>query len=269
VVRRRVIIAALSGAATVAVVAGVRARRHQIWRSMRRRQRYLEGRVRGLGYRVARRHPDPDVPDHVLAQRVRSVLGPIQKRLTTRRVHVIVCDHVVSLRGTVPSAEAAQTIVNATLGVSGVNSVISHLEVRAEPRLHAHPRRSRAYRRLRSTVAAFGVTGDAEIHRIVRAVLSTLLKRLPPGERVHVTCHLPDDVLALLGDLSGDASDIRDRRAFYAAVEAATGLEDTVPDLVGALLDELRMLVPEEVRDVEAVLPADLKELWRHPLVTV
>lgn len=32
-----------------------------------------------------------------------------------------------------------------------------------------------------------------------------------------------------------------------------------------AVLDALHALVPEEVRDVEAVLPAGLKPLWADP----
>jgi uncharacterized protein (DUF2267 family) len=227
------------------------------------------GRVRGLVYRLRAGHPDRDVPDQVLAQRIRSTLGPLQKRLGTGRMHVVVCDHVASLHGVVDTVETARALEQATLRVWGVDQVVSYLRLGAAPVRQAQPRRSEAYQRLRSTVAGAGITGIPEGNRIIREVLATFLRRLPEQERRHVSSHLPEDVRALIGEVTGPPSDIRARSDFYAAVATSAGTtEENVPALVGALLGDLRALVPEEVDDVGAVLPADLEDLWRDASVT-
>ncbi|MDX1620487.1 MAG: hypothetical protein R3320_05825, partial [Nitriliruptorales bacterium] len=43
--------------------------------------RDLANRLEGAAYRVRGDRPDPDVDDQVLTQRVRSQLGPLEKRL--------------------------------------------------------------------------------------------------------------------------------------------------------------------------------------------
>jgi osmotically-inducible protein OsmY len=93
----------------------------------RRRGRHTLGRARGLAYRALRRHPDTDVDDATLADRVRSSLGPLEKRLQVPRVHVTVENGVVILHGETPNSEAAAQIVNAVEGIAGVRGVRSHL----------------------------------------------------------------------------------------------------------------------------------------------
>jgi hypothetical protein len=94
--------------------------------------RYLRrnaGLLRGLGYRLLRRHPDTDVDDRTLADRVRSTLGPLEKRLDIPHVHVMVVDHVVSLHGDVATTSDAEQLEQAAAAVSGVRGVESKLHV--------------------------------------------------------------------------------------------------------------------------------------------
>lgn len=67
--------------------------------------------------------------DATVADRVRSQLGPLEKRLDVPRVQVTVVDGQVTLHGEVPTAEAARTIENAAREVRGVTGLESHLAV--------------------------------------------------------------------------------------------------------------------------------------------
>jgi hypothetical protein len=91
------------------------------------------GRFRGLLYRLVGRHPDPEVDDLTLADRVRSQLGPLEKRLDVPHVHVMVEDHVVLLHGEVEWPHEAASIEEAARRVSGVRDVESHLRTGALP----------------------------------------------------------------------------------------------------------------------------------------
>jgi hypothetical protein len=91
------------------------------------------GRLRGLLYRLFGRRPDPEVDDLTLADRVRSELGPLEKRLDVPHVHVMVEDHVVLLHGEVEWPHEAASIEEAARRVSGVRDVESHLRTGALP----------------------------------------------------------------------------------------------------------------------------------------
>src|SRR5260370_21397609 len=69
-----------------------------------RNVRKWTGRWTGVSYRLAGRRPDPGVSDGVLADRIRSTLGPIEHRLDVPRVHVLVADHVALLHADVETA---------------------------------------------------------------------------------------------------------------------------------------------------------------------
>lgn len=94
-------------------------------------QRYarLHGRFRGLLYRLSGQEPDPDVDDLTLADRIRSELGPVEKRLDLPRVHVMVREHVALLHGQVEWPHEAATVEAAVRRVSGVRDIESHLHV--------------------------------------------------------------------------------------------------------------------------------------------
>ena len=94
-----------------------------------RHLRYLSGRLEGLSYTLEGRHPDPDVLDNVLADRIRSELGGLEKRRDLPHIHVMVEDHVALLHGEVATREDADAIESAVSSVSGVKGVKSRLHV--------------------------------------------------------------------------------------------------------------------------------------------
>ena len=63
----------------------------------------------------------------MLADRVRSSIGSLEKRLQMPRAHVTVENGTVILHGEVPNNEAEAEIVKAVEGIAGVRDVRSHL----------------------------------------------------------------------------------------------------------------------------------------------
>ena len=94
-----------------------------------RRLRYVSGLMQGLSYRLAGRHPDPNVTDDILADRIRSQLGGLEKHLDLPHVHVMVEKHVALLHGEVATEADVEAIEKAVASVSGVKGVKSHLHV--------------------------------------------------------------------------------------------------------------------------------------------
>jgi uncharacterized protein (DUF2267 family) len=230
-----------------------------------------KGRIEGLVYRLRGGHPDPDVDHNVLADRIRSTLGPLEARLDLPHVHVMVEEHIALLHGDVATEEQADAIEAAVAQVSGVAGVESYLHIglldsdtRPSEGRRVHPP-SEALRRLLTAAEAGGVP-RAHAASAVVAVLSTFLDRLPAGEARHVRQHLPEDVrrIAALPRLIG----VRPSRThtapeLLAAVARLARLpEPQARDAVASVLKELRTLVPEEAADVSSVLPADLRTLW-------
>jgi osmotically-inducible protein OsmY len=83
--------------------------------------------AKGVAYRAMRRHPSTTVDDSVLADRIRSTIGPLEKRLHNSRVNVTVEDGIAILHGDIESREAASQIEEAVRGVAGVRDIRSHL----------------------------------------------------------------------------------------------------------------------------------------------
>ena len=162
----------------------------------------MRGPWQGVRYRLRGEHPDAEVSDLVLADRVRSSLGPLEKQLDMPRVHVMVDDHVVLLHGDAPGEAEARAIEKACIEISGVAGVESYLHVGLLPsdsrpsEGRAHPAPSTARKRLVAAAVAGGVDPGAA-GLAVRAVLATFAARLPDGERQHLLAHLPDDVRGL------------------------------------------------------------------------
>ncbi len=223
------------------------------------RLHWLRGRGAGLAYRAARRHPAVDAPDHVVAERVRAVLGVELKRLGVHGLHVACLEHVVYLRGAVGIGEA-QRIEQLVAAVPGVRGVQSYLELRSE---HRPP--SRVLQQLLELVREQGCQPPWD-HAAVLGVLATFAGRIPVGELRHVWSHLPQDVRGLLRPpvrVGEPPRRIRRLDDFYNAVAAASGLDPAQAERVtGPLLAHLHHLVPEEAADVEAVLPRPLKVVW-------
>jgi hypothetical protein len=129
---RKLLVTAAAGAAAVGAKIGIdKLRRSKRASSaiadLRRRSHHLTGQARGLAYHTLRRHPDADVDDATLADRVRSSIGPVEKRLGVPRVHVTVEHGAVILHGEVADPQAETEIVQAVERIAGVRGVRSHL----------------------------------------------------------------------------------------------------------------------------------------------
>lgn len=247
-----------------------RAARDQV-DALARRLRYLAGLLQGESYRLKGGHPDPEVSGNVLADRVRSSLGPIEKRLDLPHVHVMVEDHVVLLHGEVDSQHDAAEIESAVGAVSGVRGVESYLHIglsRGDTRPsagRAADQPSAARRRLVDAAIASGVA-PAKAPAVVRAVLATFAERLPSGERDHVASHLPVDVRGMFAP-PRRLHKVAPARTAAELVDRIAAGTDELPEgkadeVTLAVVRELSALVPEEAADVRAVLPPELREMW-------
>ena len=238
-----------------------------------RRGLFVAGRARGLAYRLAGRQPNPWVGDDVLADRIRSSLGPLEKRLDVPHVHVTVERHVAILHGEVGTEADATAIERAVRQVSGVRGIESYLHIGlldsdtrpSEGRTSVPPSTVRC----RMIDAAREVAGvdEAAALRLVRAVLATFSERLPDHTRGRLLAHLPLDARVLaeprrrLGDL---AIDLRGGHDFAVSVAAAAAMSDpeVARRVCAAVVGVLREVAPAETRDVAAALPADVRALW-------
>ena len=234
--------------------------------------RYAVASAPGILYRLAGRRPDPDVADDVLADRIRSTLGPLEKRLDVPRVHVMVDDHVAILHGEVPNALTAMTIEQAVKRVSGVATVASHLHAglvsgdtrpsqgAAVPRPPSHA--------LRTLLDVARSAGAEHPTAAVHAVLHVFFDRVPADERAQALSHLPADARALVGPPSVHDGEPPVRYKTVSELVAAVGeARDVEPehanDVTRAVVAALHDLVPDEATDIAAVLPADLRTLWQ------
>lgn len=233
--------------------------------------RDLANRWEGASYRIAGRTPDSDVDGRTLADRVRSVLGPLEHRLDIPRALVMVEDGVVLLHGEVACASDARQLVAAAQRVAGVVAVESYLHVGllsaeerpSRGRRHAAP--SEAYRRLVAAAVRAGAP-EATAALIVRATLAVFSERLPSSTRRQVLAHLPADCRPFL------AAPVRTKRppasrdvtelVLQVLLESDTLSPGPAAQVVAAVIGELRLLVPDEIDDVAAVLPRELQSLW-------
>lgn len=237
-----------------------------------RRLRYRSGQLRGASYRLHGGHPDETVSGETLADRVRSSLGPLEKRLDLPRIHVMAEDHVVLLHGEVSSLAEAEEIERATATISGVRGVESYLHV-GLVRGDIRPSAGRAVfqpspaRRRLLRVATEGGVDPGLAPAVVRAVLATFAERIPPDERRQVAAHLPADVKSMFlppRRIKGWAP----YRTTAELVARVSAVSRALPpghevELTAALLQELRALVRDEADDVSAVLPPELRRLWQ------
>ena len=83
--------------------------------------------AKGLAYRAMRRHPSTTLDDSVLADRIRSTIGPLEKQIHNSRINVTVENGIAILHGDIESREAATQIEEAVRGVTGVRDIRSHL----------------------------------------------------------------------------------------------------------------------------------------------
>jgi len=232
--------------------------------------RYATASAPGILYKLSGRRPDPNVPDDVLADRIRSTLGPLEKRLNLPRVNVMVEDHFALLHGDVPSHTAAHAIEHATMRVSGVSGVESHLHV-GLVRGDTRPSEGRAALQppshaLQALLDAASGAGAGDARSAVHAVLCGFSDRVPVDERDQVFAHLPADVRALAGPprRHGERPPrLKSIPQLVAAVTAEGGIEaERAEAITRAVVSALRTVVPDEAGDVAAVLSTELRELW-------
>jgi uncharacterized protein (DUF2267 family) len=265
--------AAAASAAIVAIrpgTAGSRKFRRTLTR-VGSRLRYAEGRLEGASYRLRGREPDPMVIDNVLADRIRSSLGGLERELDLPHVHVMVEHHVALLHGEVGSQRDADDIESAVAGVAGVAGVESYLHVGLGPwdtrpsEGHAVHPPSAALKALLGAAEQAGVAARAA-PLVVRGVLATFADRLPRAQRAQLSSHLPADVRPLFTPPRRirDASPVRSLHDLVGRIVATTSgvelkrAEEVTVDVVRAFRD----LVPGDLRAVGAVLPPELRELW-------
>lgn len=275
---RRVIRDFLAGAtaASIAVALWPGTRAHKLMRrelrNGSRKLRYLEGRMRGVRYRLSGARPDPSVIDNVLADRIRSELGGLEHQLDLPHIHVMVEKHVALLHGEVGSDADAERIEEAVAAVPGVEGVESYLHsglTRGDTRPSAgraiQPPSS-ALAQLRATAEGAGVL-PSRTDVVLRGVLATFAERLPDAQRDHLGSHLPEDVRALLAPPRRirQAAKPRNVSELVTAILSSTG-DDLPPEkaeqATAVLLRALRELVPGDAASVGAVLPRELRSFW-------
>jgi uncharacterized protein (DUF2267 family) len=236
-----------------------------------RRGRHLHGVWEGTRYRLLRHGPDPLVGDDVLADRVRSTLGTVQKRLDVPRAHVMVVNHVVSLHGEVGTIGEALTLAGAAGAVPGVLGVDCRLHV-GLPAGHGRPSQDRLRRRAPSpalgyllAVAARAGLGADHATKAVHAVLESFLGCLPGGERRRLLGCLPADVGRLAGGARRGLPRTGEPGELIARVAAVSGLDDMVraERVTVAVLAALRETLPcSRATHIGRSLPPGLRPLW-------
>ena len=246
--------------------------RHRARHALRRAERDLhhaEGTLRGVQYRIRGDHPDPMVLDTVLADRVRSELGRLERRLDVPRVHVSVRRHVATLHGEVGSPVDIAEIEKRVLEVSGIWGVRSFLHAGFAPgdtppsRGRMSERPSPLLAQLLENAEEWGLH-DRRAMQAVHGVLAVLAERIPEGERHHLASHLPADVRAMFTP----PRHFRHHRIhgvdeFLSDIAETSGVDSlSVAPVAEAVLGTLREHIPEEAADVAAVLPAGLRQWW-------
>jgi uncharacterized protein (DUF2267 family) len=231
--------------------------------------RYAAASAPGFVYRLTGQRPDPNVGDDVLADRIRSSLGPLEKRLDVPRVHVMVEERVAILHGEVPSDGDAARLEHAVLRVSGVEGVESHLHVgliAGDTRPSTGDALTLPSVALDKLLDAARGAGATHPRAAVHAVLCGFADRVPEGEREQMLGQLPDDVRALAGPPRRHGRVVGRIKTVPALVSAITDIDDVEPEradaITRAVLATLRQLVPQEADDVAATLPTELRELW-------
>ena len=211
-----------------------------------------------------------EVDEVVLADRVRSTLGPLQKELDLPRLHVIAEGDRVLLHGEVDSDASRERVEAAVREIVGVGSVGSYLRVGllagdSRPSSgHHDDEPSRMARHFHDALSGVGISGrpaDLALAETLRLWSNVI----PAGERAHLRAHLSKDVKSLMhaerhgrsNNRVGDVAELVDQ------VRVRSGLASAqAKQAVQTIVHELRTLVPEECDDITVVLPMELRPLW-------
>lgn len=233
--------------------------------------RYMAAAVPGFTYRISGRHPDPDVGDDVIAERVRARLGLITTHLGIPPMTVHSIEHVVILEGAVARRRDAVHLERAALAVRGVRGVESHLH-EDDTLLRSEAAASIVIPSLAlaELCEAAGNAGARDERAAVHAVLCAFTDRLPEAARAELAAHLPADVRALIAPARHHGERMAPPRTvaeLVLAVIAADGRADAVATedayaVTAAVISTLRGLVPEATAEMVAALPRELGDLW-------
>jgi uncharacterized protein (DUF2267 family) len=272
-VKRAVVVGAVAATAAVALRPETRGAARRARARAGRQARHARGIGAGVWYRLSGRHPEPNVSDDILTQRVRSTLGPIEKDLDLPRVHVMVEEGLVVLHGEVGTTDDVWALERAVLRVPGVRGIESYLHVGLSKgstrpstgHLEAAIRPSPARAELLQAARDAGVP-ERDAPKVTRAVLAAFTDHIPVDEREQLLAHLPVDARQLAGPPRRHGVEPRRIRTVPQLVAEVVADGTVDPErataITQAVVSRLRSLVPEEAADVAAVLPADLRSLW-------
>ena len=97
-------------------------------------------------------------------------------------------------------------------------------------------------------------------------MLATFADRIPSDEREQLLAHVPEDVREIADAPRRHGAPVARLRTvsdLIVAINAHAGIDPaTTPAITESVLAHLRQHVPEEVGDVAAVLPDELRNLW-------
>lgn len=225
------------------------------------------GQVYGLAFRYHEQWHD----DGVLADQVRSHLGPLVKMLDQPHPHVVATGGIVTLHGDVSDLTARAAIEAAVRDVPGVRAVHSHLHVGllpgdTVPSAGRRDNRSPLLLQLESVARDTGLFPQRQARYALRAVLAVLAARLPVRERRRFLQHVPQDVRVWakpahwFGD---DLGSLKREHDFAQSVALMAGLSrDRADLLIRRVLPLLRQHAPCDADAIARVLPAELRAIW-------
>lgn len=209
--------------------------------------------------------------DGILADRVRSRIGPIVKRMDQPRMHVMAAGGVVSLHGEVSDDIARIAIEHAAGDVLGVRRVDSHLHV-GLARGDSRPSNGRRHQdspllhQLMSIARDCGLLTVEEQRHVLRGALGILAVRLPERVRRRFLQHLPSDVRRLATPtpwLKDAAAATATQHDFVELVAIATMADrHAVQRLIRRVVVVLRAHAPEDAHSIAEALPPQLREWW-------
>jgi CBS domain-containing membrane protein len=209
--------------------------------------------------------------DGILADRIRSSLGPLLKRLDQPRVHVMASQGDVTLHGDVSDLQAKALVESSVRSVAGVNRVRSQLHVglqpgESTPSAGHRSERSPLLRRLEQVARESGFGSEAEARYVLRGALGVFTARLPEPARHRFLDHLPGDVRRLASSAHWLTSDIRTVTTEHdlAQTAAVAMLTDRMhaDQLLRRVLPVLREHAPTDAAAVADALPPELRAVW-------
>jgi uncharacterized protein (DUF2267 family) len=116
-----------------------------------------------------------------------------------------------------------------------------------------------------------GLASEGDAEAVFRTVARVLAERIGRDEAEHVASHLPLGLRDLWNEETLDVAEPRrlHRAQFVAAVQTRLSLDraEDAEELITTVFAWLKYLAPEERNDVDARLPADLKELWEKAIL--